>query len=411
MSNEIVETNQNSEILENMEKYADIERVDMSNPMSINSYQQDTLDEIDKLSASFSPLFSQINQNNNDDLEEMVKKINVFDTMAENDKKKNELAKEREKEQKSITYALRKKVSKKFREALDREHQNEEDNIATDADIQRDFEDNINSLSDKLAVRMGNLVNLMQMTQEYNGQLEVLIKKLERAVEIGQYDLDNYEDTVIRPLEDKKELTPQEKKTLSNAKACAYAMKRTLQSLKNQITTTYSKFEQDDIRSISYIETMFNLKDYRRITLVNIRAQASSIIRIKADQKDIAAYRAMFDASNDVLVRAAEVQNENLENVMQMSTEGSLKLETMQAVESEVKKGIALLNKGYQDIERDIKKKNDFYEQFKENRKNYDEQLNVIKVQREGIIGQEEREQMALDAHSYQKKLQRPNNK
>ena len=86
MSNEIMDVNQNSEILD-IEKYADIERVDMTSPMSINNYQQDTLDEIDKLSSSFSPLFSQVNINN-DDLEERVKKINIFDTFAENDQKK-----------------------------------------------------------------------------------------------------------------------------------------------------------------------------------------------------------------------------------------------------------------------------------------------------------------------------------
>lgn len=409
MSNEIMDVNQNSEILD-IEKYADIERVDMTSPMSINNYQQDTLDEIDKLSSSFSPLFSQVNTNN-DDLEEMVKKINIFDTFAENDKKKEALAKEREKEQKSITYALKKKVSKKFREALDKEHEELEDQIVTDVDIQRDFEDNINKLSDTISMRMGNLVSIMQMTQDYNNQLEVLIKKLERAVEIGEYDLNNYKETVVEPLLAKKELTPEEKSQLSRAKACVYAMERTLQSLKNQITTTYSKFEQDDVRSISYIETMFNLKDYRRITLVGIRSQASTIVRIKQDQKDIAIYRNMFEASNEVLVSAAQVQNENIENVMEMSKEGSLKLETMKAVEDEVKRGIDLLNRGYKDIEIDIKKKSDFYNQFKENRKVYNEQLNLIQTQREGIIGEDEREQMVREGNQLRKKLNRPNNK
>lgn len=409
MSNEIMDVNQNSEILD-IEKYADIERVDMTSPMSINNYQQDILDEIDKLSSSFSPLFSQVNTNN-DDLEEMVKKINIFDTFAENDKKKEALAKEREKEQKSITYALKKKVSKKFREALDKEHEELEDQIATDVDIQRDFEENINKLSDTISMRMGNLVSIMQMTQDYNNQLEVLIKKLERAVEIGEYDLNNYKETVVEPLLAKKELTPEEKSQLSRAKACVYAMERTLQSLKNQITTTYSKFEQDDVRSISYIETMFNLKDYRRITLVGIRSQASTIVRIKQDQKDIAIYRNMFEASNEVLVSAAQVQNENIANVMEMSKEGSLKLETMKAVEDEVKRGIDLLNRGYKDIEIDIKKKSDFYNQFKENRKVYNEQLNLIQTQREGIIGEDEREQMVREGNQLRKKLNRPNNK
>jgi hypothetical protein len=409
MSNEIMDVNQNGEILD-IEKYADIERVDMTSPMSINNYQQDTLDEIDKLSSSFSPLFSQVNTNN-DDLEEMVKKINIFDTFAENDKKKEALAKEREKEQKSITYALKKKVSKKFREALDKEHEELEDQIVTDVDIQRDFEDNINKLSDTISMRMGNLVSIMQMTQDYNNQLEVLIKKLERAVEIGEYDLNNYKETVVEPLLAKKELTPEEKSQLSRAKACVYAMERTLQSLKNQITTTYSKFEQDDVRSISYIETMFNLKDYRRITLVGIRSQASTIVRIKQDQKDIAIYRNMFEASNEVLVSAAQVQNENIANVMEMSKEGSLKLETMKAVEDEVKRGIDLLNRGYKDIEIDIKKKSDFYNQFKENRKVYNEQLNLIQTQREGIIGEDEREQMVREGNQLRKKLNRPNNK
>ncbi len=409
MSNEIMDVNQNSEILD-IEKYADIERVDMTSPMSINNYQQDTLDEIDKLSSSFSPLFSQVNINN-DDLEERVKKINIFDTFAENDKKKEALAKEREKEQKSITYALKKKVSKKFREALDKEHEELEDQIVTDVDIQRDFEDNINKLSDTISMRMGNLVSIMQMTQDYNNQLEVLIKKLERAVEIGEYDLNNYKETVVEPLLAKKELTPEEKSQLSRAKACVYAMERTLQSLKNQITTTYSKFEQDDVRSISYIETMFNLKDYRRITLVGIRSQASTIVRIKQDQKDIAIYRNMFEASNEVLVSAAQVQNENIANVMEMSKEGSLKLETMKAVEDEVKRGIDLLNRGYKDIEIDIKKKSDFYNQFKENRKVYNEQLNLIQTQREGIIGEDEREQMVREGNQLRKKLNRPNNK
>ena len=260
-------------------------------------------------------------------------------------------------------------------------------------------------------MRMVNLVSIMQMTQDYNNQLEVLIKKLERAVEIGEYDLNNYKETVVEPLLAKKELTPEEKSQLSRAKACVYAMERTLQSLKNQITTTYSKFEQDDVRSISYIETMFNLKDYRRITLVGIRSQASTIVRIKQDQKDIAIYRNMFEASNEVLVSAAQVQNENIANVMEMSKEGSLKLETMKAVEDEVKRGIDLLNRGYKDIEIDIKKKSDFYNQFKENRKVYNEQLNLIQTQREGIIGEDEREQMVREGNQLRKKLNRPNNK
>lgn len=323
-NNELVVYGQNGEIVE-----CNFQRVDFSNPPTIISYCDDTIEALANVLESSSQLVVETQQEQVD--AKVMDEISTFDESldesAEKSQKKGLLAKAK----RGVSSILAKIGIDAFEEAL------QDDTFANRYKKQREMLSQVKEILERQNER---ILGDISLTGEIIKAMEPLIEQLDTMIEVGKADLEafNKETEALAATIEPNDVKAQKAIRMRNKIAEVFAEK--LNKLANMSISYDQEVEEYQLQQLADMSLVGIKTDQIKHGVPLLESQASLMVKNKEQSQAIAEAKALDDVINGAVRKNADELLTNVTATVDLSVNGGVRTETLEHVGNSLAKAI-----------------------------------------------------------------------
>ena len=307
------------------------ERVNLYDPTTIMNYGKSVLEKIDRLKDDFSTMDDEYEIDF--DMTEKIKKIDFFETVEENEKKKKEA--ERTKK------ALNKNLLMKGINSLFKIEEKMQSNVKTYGDLYRSFIENIDSISYDIAQRRNANIKNVDKTKQFVLVFKQYTQELEEVINIGYEDIESFDKEVIQKLaENDSNLDSTNLKLL---KANIEFFKSVLVELKECLASYQNEILEFEMVNRGTMEVVTRQDAFIRRYMSTVRGQGALIISTKRQKDDVDQLDGIKKAINSSIENSAKQISDNIERINKLTCENFIEDKTFKTINDMLKKGVELI--------------------------------------------------------------------
>lgn len=307
------------------------ERVNLYDPTTIMNYGKSVLEKIDRLKDDFSTMDDEYEIDF--DMTEKIKKIDFFETVEENEKKKKET--ERTKK------ALNKNFLMKGINSLFKIEEKMQSNVKTYGDLYRGFIENIDSISYDIEQRRDANIKNVDKTKQFVLIFKQYTQELEEVINIGYEDIESFDKEVIQKLdEDDTNLNSANLKSLKNN---VEFFKSVLVELKECLASYQNEILEFEMVNRGTMEVVFRQDAFIRRYMSTVRGQGALIISTKRQKDDVDQLDGIKKAINSSIENSAKQISDNIERINKLTCENFIEDKTFKTINDMLKKGVELI--------------------------------------------------------------------
>ena len=307
------------------------ERVNLYDPTTIMNYGKSVLEKIDRLKDDFSTMDDEYEIDF--DMTEKIKKIDFFETVEENEKKKKEA--ERTKK------ALNKNFLMKGINSLFKIEEKMQSNVKTYGDLYRSFIENIDSIFYDIAQRRNANIKNVDKTKQFVLVFKQYTQELEEVINIGYEDIESFDKEVIQKLaENDSNLDSTNLKLL---KANIEFFKSVLVELKECLASYQNEILEFEMVNRGTMEVVTRQDAFIRRYMSTVRGQGALIISTKRQKDDVDQLDGIKKAINSSIENSAKQISDNIERINKLTCENFIEDKTFKTINDMLKKGVELI--------------------------------------------------------------------
>lgn len=330
-----LEENDNQAIILTKESYDEIERLDFNDPSSMLRLGSKLLEEAKNLVTNESLMNKNFDDESLVDINEQLKSVGDFRTKLDSieDKSKNQ-------EKKKLLLPIAGKLFKRINEVL-----NNDENLSY-SEILEKYNQNIEAITMHLSEQNSKILQSIAQSKEYISKLEPIVAKLKRTIEIGREDIKNYQETVIKPLEESYKTNSSDISKLNYAKQIKSLFENRLNSLESSQLTLEANIGQQRQKQGPNMELVMLATDWMSTVAPVLMNSGVNIIDTRIQTKRLEEYNAIVTSSNNILKENSKNIVDNIEKTTELKLAGNIHLETLKEFADNLSKGTKLLKDG-----------------------------------------------------------------
>ena len=319
MSDEIVKDNEKIDISD----IKDEERIDFNHPNTILEYCKEDILTIKKIMEESSHLMPEDEYDS--DVNLRVQKLDINKIMAENTKKKNKVEKRIQRIDNNI---LLRGVDKllHIKDKMD-------DTVMTGSEIKRMYDENIDAVVADMRKDAENMMRNIQTNDDINIKVKPVLDRLRRKIALGYVDKQYFEDNFIVTLEQKQDLSEQENRDLTLARALVAECDKTLSELALGYETIAQTLYEGQVHNSIDRTSLVGLERFFNITVGILKIKSKSIAYTYVAKERVQRHKQVFDTFNSVIENSSKDLMETVKTVVKMGEENVLKPEVVQKVD------------------------------------------------------------------------------
>lgn len=319
----------------------EFERVDFNNPMTIISYGSDLLKEMNSFMKNVAIMLNETPKAEKIDLDDCLKKINSFSNYLENDKSNDE-------PKKGLLPMLGQTI-KSAKETFEEKVLGKEVYSESFADQYSKINEQIDAIEQAVEQKKNDTLELINIDNASIENLKNYSEKLSALINIGEEDLNNYKQEVslLETSTDEDDLIE-----AKNANKSIILFEKRLESLKKEMVIIKNAIlENTEKRSVNMGLAM-EYTDYNENTIHVLRSQAESMITTKLQRDNIREQQRLNEITNNAIKQNSKTIVTNIEKANELRLAGNIHMDTLEELTTNVKKGIELIRKGNEELEK-----------------------------------------------------------
>lgn len=357
----------------NEEGILPFERMDFNNPVTIMHYTSDIInaqkDEIEELERLVKPeKVNNVKINNN------IKNLATFA-----DPKEQKMLEAPKAVKETGIFKIFKKARNKVLEAR------EELLAKTEQEVTEMYFEEIDEVASDMEKQKNNTLISIDLNNRIIEKIIPYVKTLEYAYKIGLKQRDEYEQNVIKQLEEECKNNPSDvnNKQLTNAKTLLMLIDRALERVQKSFLFGKSRIEQAKIRTNNDMISVINYEEMINNGLVQTKMEARDAVQNAFQKIRIEQQSMLADTINEIAVKNSETARKNAEKVIEILSQGTFYTETFEKIGDNIRKARESLDNAEKTVQERILEDRKSLDAINEEYKNYDESINsIIDVQR-----------------------------
>ncbi len=357
----------------NEEGILPFERMDFNNPITIMHYtsdiitaQKDKIEELERLVKT--EKVNNVRLNNN------IKNLATFA-----DPKEQKMLEAPKAVKETGIFKLFKKARNKVVEAR------EELLAKTEKDVTEMYFQQIDEIASDMEKQKNNTLISIDLNNRIIESVIPFVRTLEYAYKIGLVQRDEYEQNVIKELEEQSKTNPSDmiSKQLTNAKTLLMLVDRALERVQKSFLFGKSRIEQAKIRTNNDMISVINYEEMINNGLVQTKIEARDAVQNAFQKIRIEQQGMLADAINEVAVKNAETAKKNAEKVIDILSKGTLYTETFEKITDNIRSAREALDNAEKTVQERILEDRKTLDAINEEYDAYDESINnIIDVQK-----------------------------
>ena len=297
--------------LENMKNFQ-FKRVDFNDPMSIVNYGDDVMEFANEIANVYSALLKE----SNSDPIDFTKDIENVTAFC-NDLKQLETKNTKSSNIKGIFENIVKKIFNA-----------NEDEINCDnyADLYEKYCENIDYLCTNMEKEIKNTKRLIDINKDFQQALLGYIKLLENVINIGTEDKNDFFEKIKRLEVDNN---AENYILINTGKKYIIMFERKLKDLSESLALNKITHMELVEKAVPDMELVMMYSTFTKTTAPNLKIQASSIVGVQQQKDKINSYGQLITTINNTLTENSNTLKDNIKNVYDMSTKGSIDTKTL----------------------------------------------------------------------------------
>lgn len=357
----------------NEEGILPFERMDFNNPITIMHYtsdiitaQKDKIEELERLVKT--EKVNNVRLNNN------IKNLATFA-----DPKEQKMLEAPKAVKETGIFKLFKKARNKVVEAR------EELLAKTEKDVTEMYFQQIDEIASDMEKQKNNTLISIDLNNRIIESVIPFVRTLEYAYKIGLVQRDEYEQNVIKELEEQSKTNPSDmvSKQLTNAKTLLMLVDRALERVQKSFLFGKSRIEQAKIRTNNDMISVINYEEMINNGLVQTKIEARDAVQNAFQKIRIEQQGMLADAINEVAVKNSETAKKNAEKVIDILSKGTLYTETFEKITDNIRSAREALDNAEKTVQERILEDRKTLDAINEEYDAYDESINnIIDVQK-----------------------------
>ena len=323
----------------------EIDRLDFNDPSSMLNLGSKLLEEAKNLVTNASLMNKNFDDKPQIVISEELKIVGDFKNKVKSieDKSKNQ-------EKKSPLLPIASKLFKRVNELFD-------ENLSYSG-LLEEYNQGIEAINVHLAEQNGEILQSIAHSKEYISKLEPIVEKLKRTIEVGREDIKNYQETVIKPLEERSKNNPEDILELNYAKQIKNLFENRLNSLERSQITLEANISEQKQKQGPNMELVILATDWMNTVAPTLMISGVNIVDTHIQAKRLEEYKAIVTSSNDILKENSKKIVDNIQKTTDLKLAGNIQIDTLKEFADNLSKGTQLLKDGVKLIE-DQNKKNE----------------------------------------------------
>ena len=339
--------NKNTEIIEQEQQFneGEIERLDFNDPSSMLRLGSKLLEEAKNLVTNESLMSKNFDDDMIIDINEQLKSVGDFQAQLDNIEDKS-----KKQEQKKPLLPIAGKLFKRINDVF-----NSDENLSY-SEILEKYNQNIDAIVEHLNQQNNKILASLAQSKEYISRLEPIVNKLKKTVKVGREDIANYQESVIKPLEESAKTNPEDISKLSYAKQIKSLFENRLDSLESSALTLEANIGQQRQKQGPNMELVMLSTDWISTVAPVLMNSGVNIIDTRQQSKRLAEYQSIVTSSNEILAQNSRNIVDNIEKTTELKLAGNIHLDTLKEFADNLSKGTKLLKDGVKLMEEQNKK-------------------------------------------------------
>ena len=309
----------------------EFKRVNFYDPTTIMNYGKSVLEKIDRLKDDFSTMDDDYEIDF--DMNEKIKKIDFFETVEENEKRKKEAEKRKK--------TLNKNFLMKGINSLFKIEEKMESNVKTYGDLYRGFIENIDSISYDIEQRRDANIKNVDKTKQFIAIFKQYTQELEEIINIGYEDIDLFDKEVIQKLDENGNNL--NSTNLKSLKTNIEFFKSVLVELKECLASYQNEILEFEMVNRGTMEVVFRQDAFIRRYMSTVRGQGALIVNTKRQKDDVDQLAGIKKAINSSIENSAKQITDNIERINTLTCENFIEDKTFKTINDMLKKGVELI--------------------------------------------------------------------
>ena len=309
----------------------EFKRVNFYDPTTIMNYGKSVLEKIDRLKDDFSTMDDDYEIDF--DMNEKIKKIDFFETVEENEKRKKEAEKRKK--------TLNKNFLMKGINSLFKIEEKMESNVKTYGDLYRGFIENIDSISYDIEQRRDANIKNVDKTKQFIAIFKQYTQELEEVINIGYEDIDLFDKEVIQKLDENGNNL--NSTNLKSLKTNIEFFKSVLVELKECLASYQNEILEFEMVNRGTMEVVFRQDAFIRRYMSTVRGQGALIVNTKRQKDDVDQLAGIKKAINSSIENSAKQITDNIERINTLTCENFIEDKTFKTINDMLKKGVELI--------------------------------------------------------------------
>ena len=309
----------------------EFKRVNFYDPTTIMNYGKSVLEKIDRLKDDFSTMDDEYEIDFA--MKEKIKKIDFFETVKENEKRKKEVEKRKK--------TLNKNFLMKGINSLFKIEEKMESNVKTYGDLYRSFIENIDSMSYDIEQRRDANIKNVDKTKQFIAIFKQYTQELEEVINIGYEDIDLFDKEVIQKLDENDNNL--NSTNLKSLKTNIEFFKSVLVELKECLASYQNEILEFEMENRGTMEVVFRQDALIRRYVSILRGQGALTVNIQRQKDDIDQLDGIKKAINSSIENSAKQITDNIERINTLTCENFIEDKTFKTINDMLKKGVELI--------------------------------------------------------------------
>lgn len=309
----------------------EFKRVNFYDPTTIMNYGKSVLEKIDRLKDDFSTMDDEYEIDFA--MNEKIKKIDFFETVEENEKRKKEAEKRKK--------TLNKNFLMKGINSLFKIEEKMESNVKTYGDLYRGFIENIDSISYDIEQRRDANIKNVDKTKQFIAIFKQYTQELEEVINIGYEDIDLFDKEVIQKLDENDNNL--NSTNLKSLKTNIEFFKSVLVELKECLASYQNEILEFEMVNRGTMEVVFRQDAFIRRYMSTVRGQGALIVNTKRQKDDVDQLDGIKKAINSSIENSAKQITDNIERINTLTCENFIEDKTFKTINDMLKKGVELI--------------------------------------------------------------------
>lgn len=223
-----------------------------------------------------------------------------------------------------------------------------ETKVYTEAQQVEEYNKNIDNIAIAVEKEKNNTLATMNLDSEIMKKMKPYINTLKIAIDVGELDLQEYEDSVANPRKSEYEANPTDelRKLVMLDTQRVGIFRKKLEDLRKRFALLENNYTEIELRQGPNMELVIEYDSYLTTTVETLRLQAQSVVANKKQRERQEMLERLNDKTNEVYQKNSEALLGNIQKSVDMSLKGSIYMETLVALNNNVKAGIDLLKSG-----------------------------------------------------------------